>query len=65
MDEVSEIPRPRRWVEVYATSDGWRWRLKSGNGEIMASGEAHTRKSDAVRAACSSVGDLPVRVVEG
>ena len=27
----------------------WRWRLKSANGEIVASGEAYTRRQDALR----------------
>lgn len=29
---------------------GWRWRLRAANGEIIASGEAHTTRADAVRA---------------
>ena len=37
--------------EVYPSKDGWRWRLKAGNGRIVATGEAHTRRADAVRAA--------------
>jgi uncharacterized protein YegP (UPF0339 family) len=37
--------------EVYKAKDGWRWRLKSGNGRIVAQGESHTRKVDAIRAA--------------
>ena len=28
----------------------WRWRLKGANGEIVASGEAYTRKADCLRA---------------
>lgn len=28
----------------------YRWRLKADNGEIIASGEAHTRREDAERA---------------
>jgi uncharacterized protein YegP (UPF0339 family) len=39
--------------EVYRARDGWRWRLKAANGRILASGEAHTRKADAVRAAAA------------
>lgn len=38
-------------IEVYRADDGWRWRRKAGNGEIIASGEAHTRRPDARRAA--------------
>ena len=36
----------------------WRWRVKAGNGEIVATGEGHTRKEDARRAfetACSTM----------
>lgn len=28
----------------------WRWRLRAGNGEIMASGEDYVNKTDALRA---------------
>ena len=37
--------------EVYRARDGWRWRLIAANGRIVATGEAHTRRADAVRAA--------------
>lgn len=37
--------------EVYPAKDGWRWRLRAANGRIVATGEAHPRKADAVRAA--------------
>jgi len=37
--------------EVYKARDGWRWRLVAANGRIVATGEAHTRKADAIRAA--------------
>ena len=40
--------RPR--FTVYQAADGWRWRLIAGNGRIVATGEAHTRKADAERA---------------
>ena len=29
----------------------WRWRLKGANGEIVAQGEAYSRKADCLRAA--------------
>lgn len=32
---------------LYQSKDGWRWRLVSANGKIVATGEAHTRKRDA------------------
>lgn len=35
--------------EVYQDAIGaWRWRLKSANGEIVASGEGYTRKQGAL-----------------
>lgn len=43
--------------EVYKARDGWRWRLRAANGRIVAAGEAHTRKRDAVRA-CQRIADL-------
>ena len=42
--------------EVYPAKDGWRWRLRAANGRIVATGEAHTRKSDAIRAAAALSG---------
>lgn len=27
--------------EYYKAADGWRWRFRAGNGEIIASGEAY------------------------
>jgi len=39
--------------EIYRAPDGWRWRLKSRNGEIVASGEAYTSKRGAERGAAA------------
>lgn len=37
-------------AEVYEDDEGmWRWRLQGANGEIIAIGEAYTRKADAQR----------------
>jgi uncharacterized protein len=33
--------------ELYKSGTQWRWRLKAGNGEIIASGEAYQSKSGA------------------
>ncbi len=41
----------RARVHIYQAKDGWRWRLVAANGRILCSGEAHTRKRDAERAA--------------
>lgn len=40
--------------EVYTSKNGWRWRLKAGNGEIVATGEEYTTKDGAVRG-CEAV----------
>lgn len=38
-------------VEFFEDDKGeWRWRVKAANGEIVATGEGHTREGDAVRA---------------
>jgi len=38
--------------EVYKDKAGkFRWRLKAGNGEVVASGEAYESKSGAVKGA--------------
>lgn len=38
-------------VEVYLAGDGWRWRVRARNGEVVGSGEAHPAREDAVTAA--------------
>jgi uncharacterized protein YegP (UPF0339 family) len=39
-------------VEVYCTTDGWRWRRRSANNRIVADGgESYSRKDSALRAA--------------
>lgn len=40
----------RARFEIIHAKDGWRWRLISANGRILATGEAHTRRGDAKRA---------------
>lgn len=34
-------------AEVYPGADGWRWRARGLNGEILASGEAYVHRTDA------------------
>jgi hypothetical protein len=36
-------------MRVSTTSTDWRWRVKAGNGEIVASGEGYTTRTDAKR----------------
>lgn len=40
--------------EVYASKNGYRWRLKAGNGEVVATGEEYASKDGAVRG-CEAV----------
>lgn len=35
--------------EVFAYEGGYRWRLKAGNGEILAVSERYTTKDSAMR----------------
>jgi uncharacterized protein len=35
--------------EVYKGKDGFRWRLKAGNGEIVATGESYPTKAGAIK----------------
>jgi len=32
--------------EIYPSGGQWRWRLRAGNGEIIASGESYINKID-------------------
>lgn len=40
--------------EVYPSKNGYRWRLKAGNGEVVATGEEYASKSGAVNG-CEAV----------
>lgn len=40
--------------EVYQSNDGYRWRLKAGNGEIVANGEVYSTK-EAAKTGCEAV----------
>jgi uncharacterized protein YegP (UPF0339 family) len=45
-------------VEFYQDEAGeYRWRVKARNGEVVATGEGHSREADAIRAFVR-VGDL-------
>lgn len=47
--------------EVLRTGgEQWRWRLRAGNGEIVATGESYTRKQDARRAIADLLNTLGV-----
>jgi len=36
--------------ELYTSGAEWRWRLKAGNGEIIAPGEGYRNRQDAEHA---------------
>lgn len=38
-------------IAIYRSPNGWRWRLVGGNGEVIASGEGYSTKSNARRGA--------------
>jgi uncharacterized protein YegP (UPF0339 family) len=40
--------------EVYKSKNGYRWRLKAGNGEVVATGEEYTTLDGAKRG-CEAV----------
>lgn len=35
--------------EIYEAKDGFRFRLKAGNGEVVATGEAYSSKAAAIK----------------
>lgn len=48
-------------LEVFETVDhSWAWHRQAGNGEVIAQGETHSRREDAVRAAERACPDLKV-----
>ena len=40
--------------EVYASGNGFRWRLKAGNGEVVATSEEYSTK-DGAKKGCEAV----------
>lgn len=34
-------------IEVFESADGWRWRMRARNGEIVAQSESYTRRESA------------------
>ncbi len=40
--------------ELYQSKNGYRWRLKSGNGEVVATGEEYSSKEGAKKG-CEAV----------
>jgi uncharacterized protein YegP (UPF0339 family) len=50
-------------AEVFPRKDGWGFRIRAGNHRIIASSEAYTRHSDAVRGAKRAAPGIEVRRV--
>lgn len=48
--EDDDKPTNGTHFEVYEAKDGWRFRLRAGNGEPIASGEAYANRRDAIHA---------------
>ena len=53
-------------IDIYQDDAGeYRWKAVAGNGEIVAEGESHRDRHDAIRAALGVLGDhTPIRVKE-
>lgn len=50
MDAAFEVYSVVRRHIAEADVEEWRWRLRAANGEVLASGESFTTRSDAWRA---------------
>lgn len=50
-------------IEIYESTDGYRWRAKAGNNEILAEGEAYESRSNAHRAVSEIYPDIPEDMV--
>lgn len=42
-------------AQVFQRGDGWRFRIKGANGEVIATGESYKAKRDAIAAAAALV----------
>lgn len=51
-------------VELFEGKDGWRWRKRASNGEIVSTSEAFDSKYNANRAAMAEAAPLGLDVVE-
>lgn len=47
--EIYETDRQDEGGPEGGSTTEWRWRVRAGNGEIVASGEGYTTKGDALR----------------
>lgn len=60
------MSRPRYEIYKGLTMSGqrWRWRLRAGNGEIIAHGESYHHKQDAIDAVELVKGSAHIERVE-
>lgn len=52
------------YFEIYQTYNEWRWRLRAGNNEIIASGEGYTSRANclhAINLVMSTNSNTPIR----
>ena len=49
MDEKSTYDS--QYAEIYRSADGWRFRIKGGNNEIIVAGESYGSKQNAIAGA--------------
>lgn len=50
--------------EIYQSGTQYRWRLKDGNGEIIASGEGYATRANAQRGAENVKSTAPNAIIE-
>ena len=50
--------------ELYRESGEWRWRLRAGNHEIIASGESYKNKADCLHCIALLMGCSVATIVE-
>ncbi len=51
-------------VELYEGKDGWRWRLKAANNEVLAFSQSYSSKNSATRSAAKLADGLRIPLTE-
>ncbi len=51
-------------AEIYQSKDGWRFRIKAGNGEVVATGEAYSSE-DGAKKGVAAVARAASEAVDG
>lgn len=47
IDWLCGKPKPNYGIELFLSADGWRWRIRHSNGNILATSEAYSAKGEA------------------